>query len=487
MKTRMPRSLLYSILALSAVAVVLLGLNLTRRPREVPVVKTEVRPGPKLGHLVVGMPDDAAGWGGIVANDGLHPGPASRFAAAGLDVELRVIRGAKERLSAFDTGQLDVLLLPLDAYALLPASSKPGARPSVTAFFIAAVGSGQLGIVAAARIRNLDQLLSEHLAATRSGGPAFLSQLLGRLRPGTGLAETASLLSHVEVRSARDVFDAVVHGEVPAAVLPQPLLAQACHPPKLRVLFSTATAGGATPSVLFARAPLVDARTAAFQALVAGWLAGNAELGTSPAATATIGRALGQSADDTSEALGRMRLSTVADNWRYLGPAPTLFDTLVADAQRLGVPAGEGASARTVIALPPRDDAEPSPRRRWDAVPGAPPILSRALLVHFVAGPDRVVDQLTPSAAAELAPIGELAAYFAGAPLRLEVLAEEQVTSLPLSRRRLASVLTFLNAEATLPRARFDASTRELGRPLSPPLEDPQHSQRFELGVLPAN
>jgi len=484
----MPRPLVYAIVVLSAAALALVGLHLVQRRRETTAPITNPAPaseGPRLGHLVVGMPDDAAGWGGIVANDGLKPGPASRFTAAGLDVELRVIRGAKERLSAFDTGQLDVLLLPLDAYALLPPSSKPGARPSVTSVFVAAVGSGQIGIVASARIHNLDQLLSEHLAASRSGGPAFLSQLLGRVRPGAGLSETSALLSHVEVRAARDVFDAVVHGEVAAAVLPQPLLAEACHPPKLRVLFSTATASGATPSVLFARTPLVEARVEAFRVLVAGWLEGNTELATANAtATAIIGRALGQSSDETKSALGRMRPATLADNWRYLGPGQTLFDTLVADAQRLGLGTGEGATARTISALPPKPAPTPAPARRWDPVQGAPPILSRPLLIHFVAGPDRVVDQLTTDAAADLAAVSDLGGYFAGAPLRLEVLADESVTSLPLSRRRLNSVMAFLEAEG-LPRARFDASLRELKK--SAPLDDPQHSQRFELGVLPAN
>src|SRR5205814_42514 len=65
-------------------------------------------------HIIIGVNDFGGAYPGVVANDGAKAGPKSRFAAAGLDVEIKLIRGSKERLAAFDNGEVDVMLLTLD-------------------------------------------------------------------------------------------------------------------------------------------------------------------------------------------------------------------------------------------------------------------------------------------------------------------------------------------------------------------------------------
>jgi hypothetical protein len=69
-----------------------------------PEAKAAPRKNPN--RIVVGVNDFGGAYPGVVANDGAEPGPKSRFTAAGIDVELRLIRGSKERLQAFDSGDV---------------------------------------------------------------------------------------------------------------------------------------------------------------------------------------------------------------------------------------------------------------------------------------------------------------------------------------------------------------------------------------------
>src|SRR5258708_7239563 len=64
-----------------------------------PAGRTDV---PKTGkkHFVVGVNDFGGAYPLILANDGATPGPGSLFTKAGLDVEIKLIRGSKERLKA---------------------------------------------------------------------------------------------------------------------------------------------------------------------------------------------------------------------------------------------------------------------------------------------------------------------------------------------------------------------------------------------------
>ena len=72
-------------------------------------------------RIVVGVNDFGGAYPALVANDGATPGPGSLFAKQGLDVEIKLVRGSKERLEQFDAGQIDIMLLTLDYVANLAA------------------------------------------------------------------------------------------------------------------------------------------------------------------------------------------------------------------------------------------------------------------------------------------------------------------------------------------------------------------------------
>src|SRR4051812_47220657 len=80
-------------------------------------------------RIVIGVNDFGGAYPGVVANDGSAPGPNSVFTKAGLDVEIRLIRGSKERLDAFDEGKVDIMLLSLDYFAnLVPTYAEKGVK-----------------------------------------------------------------------------------------------------------------------------------------------------------------------------------------------------------------------------------------------------------------------------------------------------------------------------------------------------------------------
>src|SRR5205807_1198159 len=104
---------------------------------------------------------------GVVANDGAIAGAKSRFAAAGLDVEIKLIRGSKERLAAFDSGEVDVMLLTLDYLAnLVPVYREKNVE--LKSFLMADWSRGNLGIVATPKIKSIEGLKDAKVATTRN-------------------------------------------------------------------------------------------------------------------------------------------------------------------------------------------------------------------------------------------------------------------------------------------------------------------------------
>src|SRR6185369_12012200 len=131
-------------------------------------------------RIIVGVNDFGGAYPGVVANDGATPGPRSKFTAAGLDVEIKLIRGSKERLEAFDNGEVDIMLLTLDYFAnLVPVYKDKGI--DLKAFLMADWSRGNLGIVAKPSIKSIEGLKDAKIATTRNTPTHyFLINLLKR-------------------------------------------------------------------------------------------------------------------------------------------------------------------------------------------------------------------------------------------------------------------------------------------------------------------
>jgi ABC-type nitrate/sulfonate/bicarbonate transport system substrate-binding protein len=227
--------------------------------------------------IVVGVNDFGGAYPGVVANRGATAGPGSRFAAAGLDVEIKLIRGSKERLAAFDSGEVDVMLLTLDYLAnLAPVYRARGV--DLKAFLMADWSRGNLGIVATPKYTSIESLRDAKIATTRNTPTHyFLLGLLKRsnLKPAEIETVKSNLVFATKTPLAGEMFQ---RGEVDGVAIWEPHLSQSMAAGKGKLLVSTTTATNLIADVLFARAEWLKEREAEMGAFARAWFEGVAEL-----------------------------------------------------------------------------------------------------------------------------------------------------------------------------------------------------------------
>jgi len=497
--------LLVAVGLLGGVAVMRMSSARKRRAAEEAAARAEKepkRPVRPRGQLVVAAGDTAAIYPAVLANDGLRPGAASALAAAGLTVEIKIVRGARERLAAFDAGKVDVLVLPLEAYATLPREPSRPER-GVTSFFVAAVGQGHLGIAAIPRVKSLGQLVEERAAAPRTPGLGTFYRALARRAVSTAASRPTGL---VAARTPAQAADALRHGEVEAALLPARELEALVAEPKAkaRVLVTTRSAGRLAPEVLFARRELVEERADELAKLVEAWLAGGARMAAEPkAAAAALARHLEEPEPTVAAAMARLRPTTLAEAWLYLKPAPrTLFDELVDLAVEATRPADGAPAASSPIeggartprvlerlsppAAPAASATAPSSLKERDT--GRAPLLLRTITLRFVPGPDGISDQLAPDAdAAELDAVADLFTVFDRSAVTVAALADTELISMALAKRRVASLIRRLDELPARPGARVSGVVREIARRKVPDDAAAARAQQpFEVSIFAA-
>jgi ABC-type nitrate/sulfonate/bicarbonate transport system substrate-binding protein len=497
-------ALLVAVGVLGTVAVLRMSSARKRRAAEEAAARAEKepkRPARPRGQLVVGAGDTAAIYPAVLANDGLRPGPASAFRAAGISVEIKIVRGARERLAAFDAGLVDVLVLPLEAYATIPREPNRPERGLVS-FFVASVGQGHLGIAAIPRVRTIAQLVEERAAAPRTPGLATFYRALAR-RAGSTAPPPAGL---VATRTVAQAADALRRGEVEAALLPARELEALVAEPKAkaRVLVTTRSAGRLAPEVLFARRELVEERPEELARFVEAWLAGGARLVADPkAAAAVLARHLEEPESTVAAAMARLRPTTLAEAWLYLKPAPrTLFDELVDLAVEAARPAegtpaahepfeGGARTPRVLERLSPPEAPPPNPTAPSSTAAregGRAPLLVRAVTLRFVPGPDGISDQLAPDAdPAELGAIADLFTVFDRSAVTIAALADTELISMALAKRRVASLVRRLDELPTRPSTRVAGVVREIARRKVPDdAASARAQQPFEVSIFAA-
>ncbi len=282
-------------------------------------------------RIVVGVNDFGGAYPALVANDGATPGPASLFAKAGLDVEIKLMRGSKERLEQFDDGQIDVMLLTLDYVANLAADYQAKGAAMKTFFFVD-WSRGNLGIVAKPKYRSIEALKDARIATTRNTPTHyFLLTLLdsSNMKPNEMELVKQGLVFATKTPLAGEMFQ---RGEVDAVSIWEPHLSQAVKTGGGKLLVSTATATNLIADVLFARAAFLDEHAAEMPAFLRAWLDGVDKLAANPdAGVAVIAKAFDQTDAETRDVLAKIKPATFADNRAFFGletessPYTTLF------------------------------------------------------------------------------------------------------------------------------------------------------------------
>jgi NitT/TauT family transport system substrate-binding protein len=424
--------------------------------------------GPK--RIVVGVNDFGGAYPGIVANDGALPGPSSRFTAAGLDVEVKLIRGSKERLAAFDSGEVDVMLLTLDYLAnLVPVYQDKGVP--LRAFLMADWSRGNLGIVSKPAIKSIEGLKTAKIATTRNTPTHYLLLSLlkkSNLTPAEIEDVKGNLVFATKTPQAGEMFK---RGEVDAVAIWEPHLSQAMAEGKGRLLVSTATATNLVADVLFAREDFLKTHEAEINAFVRAWFEGVSALQRDPeAGVATIAKAFNQSADETRSVLGKIKPATFADNRAFFGLERERCSYLAQfdDAARFWL--REKVITRVADAGPTRWlkalEAVQADHRaeqivetyHFDAGPkaGVDPLLTKSVSIYFASGDAT----LGPNARKLVDTFADTLAEFGNAYIRVEGNTDSvgsRAANVALSKKRAGALVDYLVAQHNLDRARFRA------------------------------
>jgi NitT/TauT family transport system substrate-binding protein len=413
--------------------------------------------------IVVGVNDFGGAYPGVVA------AANKRFAEAGLDVEIKLIRGSKERLAAYDDGEVDVMLLTLDYFAnLVPVYHDKGQE--LRAFLMADWSRGNLGVVAVPKIKSIEGLRDAKIATTRNTPTHYL--LISLLRD--------SNLSPVEVEKVKSNFvfatktplagEMFQRGEVDAVAIWEPHLSQAMKGGKGHLLVSTATATNLVPDVLFARADWLKAHEAEMTAFARAWFQGVADLEKDPeGAVRAVAAAFKQTPEETRGVLAKIKPATFADNREFFGlekergPYLSLFDDASRVWLREGVikqaaPAGETRWLKALESIAHDHSSEKVIEKFKFSAPkqGATPLLTKSVSIYFASGSDK----LDPNARRLLDGFADLLAQFGNAYVRVEGNTDSvgnRGKNVELSKRRARALVDYLSAQFGFDRGRFEA------------------------------
>ncbi|HEY3356378.1 MAG TPA: phosphate ABC transporter substrate-binding/OmpA family protein [Polyangia bacterium] len=431
--------------------------------------KAPVRTGRRI---VVGVNDFGGAYPAIVANDGATPGPRSIFKQKGLDVEIKLIKGSKERLKAFDAGEVDVMLLSLDYLAgLMPEYRAKGVE--LRAFMMADWSRGNCGIVAKPQFKSIESLKTARIATTKHTPTHYLLlSLLARsnLKPADIDQVKQNLVFVTKTPLAGDVFQ---RGESDAVAIWEPYLSQAAASGKGKLLVSTETATNLIADVLYARIEFLKANEEVLPDFVRAWLEGVRLMETEPQrAVDVISAAFKQPADETRNVIAKIKPATFADNRAFFGldvedaPALRLFTEAARFWQREGwvkTPV-DGADLRWMKALEAvaKDHATERVVEKFafkgEAAPQATadPLLTKSISIYFASGSDK----LDPNARKVVDAFAETLSVFQNAYVRVEGNTDAvggRPANVALSKRRAMAVVEYLVARHKLEPRRFIA------------------------------
>ena len=270
-------------------------------------------------RIVVGVNDFGGGYPLLLANDGAKPGPASLFAKAGLDVEIRLIRGSKERLKAFDDKEVDVMLLTLDYLAnLAPLYKQKGIE--LRSFLFVDWSRGNIGIAAKPQFKSIEDLKTARVATTRNTPTHYLLLSLlekSNLKPAEVETVKSSLVFATKTPEAGALFQ---RGEVDAVAIWEPHLSEAIADGKGTTLVTTETATNLVGDVLFARKEWLDQNEAQVTAFVQAFFTAVDGLNKDPARTIELAAtAFQQKPELIAATLKKTKPALFADNRAFFG------------------------------------------------------------------------------------------------------------------------------------------------------------------------
>lgn len=460
--------------------------------------------GPAAGarkKIVVGVNDFGGAYAGLVANDGAIAGPNSLFAKEGLDVEIRLVRGSKERLADFDAGKIDVMLLTLDYVANLYSDYKKK-NVELATFFFVDWSRGNLGIVTKPGFNTIESLKKARIATTRNTPTHYFALTLlerSSLKPADIEAVKAGFVYAKKTPDAGELFN---RGEVDAVAIWEPHLTEAMTKGNGKLLVSTMTATNLVADVLFARRDFLTENAAVMPAFIRAWLGGVEKLKADPeAGIAVISTAFAQAPELTRSVLAKIKPANFADNRVFFGleTESSPYERLLSDAARIWKKEGiidEAPAPKTVAMTKFLESLAPAYRDQkveetfhFGAAPGqkVEPILTKSASIYFASG-SAELDANARKVVDEFA--NEIVGIFQNSFIRVEGNTDStgnKKSNVELSKKRAEAVVDYLITRQRFDPARFVAVGNGPDRPIGDNKTDEgrEWNRRTDFRVVP--
>ena len=459
--------------------------------------------------LVVGINTWAGHSPGIVSNLGLAAGTRGSIYKDkyGLDVEFKILDDPAIKLTAFSSGDIDIMWDTVDSWAN-EASRLAEQNIKGKAIIQQDWSRGGDGIVSLTSIHNIEELKGKTIATTQFTPSHWL--LLYMLSQSGLTAEDKAEIEKklVFTKEAPLAADAFKAKRVDAAVTWEPDLSLSvkARGDEAHVLVSTAAATNVIADTLVVRQELIDKYPETLRDFVHGWFDGIDFIAKDPAQSYDlVGKALKLGPDDVSGMLSGLKLTPFADNAVFFGLTgqkpqfETLFDTAFIVWRKEGViskrvDAKDWMDDRFVRALGDKyKGQEVVEKFKFD--PKKPPlpeveaqkkaIVNKSLTIYFTPGSDEIMH----GSYFTLDSLGDTMTAFGNTILRIEgntdAKGSEKVNK-PLSERRAISVKEYLVQHFAIPEARFQTVGKGASDPVAPNTTEAgrQQNRRTDIKVI---
>ncbi len=461
----------------------------------------------KLGRpLVVGINTWAGHAPGIVANGGFAPNAAGSIYKEkyGLAVEFKVFEDPATKLTAFASGQMDIMWDTVDSWAR-EASTLAEQGIKAKSILQQDWSRGGDGIVSLKTIKSVEDLRGKKVATTRyTPSHWLLLYLLNQsgLTPDEKRTNETNLVFTNEAPLAAAAFRSK---NVDAAVTWEPDLSGAvkAREADAHVLVSTSAATNVIADTLVARQEIVDKYPETVRDFIHGWFAGIEAMAKDPAGSnELVGKSLKLSGEDVSGMLSGLKLTPFADNALFYGLTGArpqfvaLFDAAFVVWRKQGViskvvEATDCVDTRFVASLAADyagqkvvEDFKPDASKKGDPAKQRA-IVNKQIFIHFATGSDKIME----GSYFTLDALGDTMLAFGNTILAVE--GHTDSTGSPevnrgLSKLRADAVKKYLAANFKIPEARFKTSGFGADKPVAVNTteEGRMQNRRTEIKVI---
>ncbi len=410
--------------------------------------------------LKVGINTWAGHAPGVVYNGGLTANAASLYKKNfGFDVEFVLLEDPAAKLTAFRSGQIDIMWDTVDNWAR-EASILAEQGQQAKSIIMQDWSRGGDGIVSLSSIKSIEDLKGKKIACTQFTPSHFL---LLYLLSQSGLTpdERNQIEKNIVFTQDASLAAAAFRSKnVDAAVTWEPDLSSAVEARgnDAHILVSTSAATNVIADTLVARQDVIDKYPETVRDFVNGWFDGITMMRDNPnPSNDTVGKALKLDAETVSGMLSGLKLTPYADNAAFYGLTgakahyETLFDTAFVIWRKKGlvnkaVSAKDWSDSRFVATLASKYPGQKVEEK--EVVAKAPtakdvPILQQQIQIQFTPGSEEIMQ----GSYFLLDKLGELMTSFGGTVLRVEGNTDStgsQNTNMSLSEKRAVSVRNYI-------------------------------------------